>query len=724
MATEIQFIDDKLQFAEPLWFLGLLVIPLVIGLRVAFSRLSTARARRFVAPSLAGRLLIPARAGAGWTVLILELLGIAALVVALARPQKGYLEQRVEVEGRNVLIAIDVSRSMLAIDDDGSTGAQPTGKPSRLDQAKMASQDVIRALPGERIGLIAFAGNAFQQVPLTVDHMAVRESLEQMSIYAIERGGTNLSAAIETAMQSFGKTEASLKALIILTDGDNLEGDAVETARKASAEGIRIFTVGLGSPEGSIIQYKSNRGETIVVRDRDRNVVATKLDAATLKKVAEAAGGRFINPSGGKISEVLVAGVVKDLDQTGGESRDRRIPNELYQWPLGAGLCCLLLGYLAGPIARAVRRPRPSAPVVPEAVAARSSVLVVGLFLFLYGASSSRVSAGLIDEAEEAMKSRKYEKAYEIYSRILEPAPESSRRGRWGKLFHLLTERIPKTEDVYFGRGASLYELEKFEEAIADFSRSLLARDGRMQADSHYNMGNGHFRIGEKHELEGEAEDAISSWEEAIGNYEGALRINPGFEPAKTNIEITRKRIERLKNQEQEEQTQEQPQDGEQENENQESSESNEEEQQSREEESTDQSQENPSKDEQSQSQDGEQEEGEETGGDEDGEEMPRTEPGEGGDGEENSSENGQQGELGEEGKEGDVDSPTNEAEAREAGEEKSAQQVQIDPDQEVNPETGYSKMSARQLLRALSNDYKMQPLQRRKAPRYYYDDW
>lgn len=721
MDNEIQFIDDKLQFAEPWWFAGLLVIPLMIGLRIAFSRGSTKRAKRFVAPQLAGRLLIPARAGAGWLVLALELLGIAALSVALARPQKGYIQQEVEIEGRNVLIAIDVSRSMLAVDDYGSSGGTATGKPNRLELAKMASFDVVRALPGERIGLIAFAGNAFQQVPLTVDHMAVRESLDQMNIYAIERGGTNLSAAIETAMESFSKTAASQKALIVLTDGDNLEGDAVEMAREAYEEGIRIFTVGLGSPEGSIIQYKTSRGEAVIVRDRDKNVVKTKLDAETLRKVAEVAGGRFINPTSGKISEVLAAGLVKELDYTAGESRDRRIPNELFQWPLGVGIAFLLLGYLAGPLARAVRRPVNSPSPVGSPTMARST-LAVGIVAVLFASASPEASAALIDDADQALKAGNPEEAYELYSRILEPTEEPDQRGRWSKLLSFLTERAPKTEEVYFGRGASLYELEKYEEAISDFSRSLLARSPRMQADSHYNIGNGHFRVGENHEAEGNAEAAISSWEEAIESYEGTLRINPDSEQAKTNIEITKKRIEQLKNQQQQEEQQQQDQ----EDENQEDSESNEDEQ---EREQSDQSQENPSEDEQSQPQEGE--EGSE------GEEQQQEE----GEGEEGENENQQQSQEGSAGEEEEQQpSNANEQSGEEREEQESAQssageegekeegevgqQTPVDPDQEVNPETGYSKMSARQLLRALSNDYKMQPLQRRKAPRYYYDDW
>ena len=410
---------DGLTFSEPLWFAALAVVPLLLGLKLFTMARGSSKARSFVAPRLAGRLVLRPRQGLGWITFCLEIAGIVLLVTALARPQKGYTEREIKVEGRNLLLALDVSRSMLAVDDFGEAGSSLAGKPTRLELAKLAAKDLVRALPGERVGLIAFAGNAFQQVPLTVDHSAVRESLEQININAIERGGTNLAAAINKAVESFAKTDANQKALVIFTDGDDLEGDSVGAAAKAREEGITIFTIGLGSPEGSIIQYKTSRGSTVIVKDRQQNVVRTKLDAETLNKIAETTGGAFVNLRDGRVTDRLARSLVDKLDFTSGDSRSKRIPNELFQWPLGFAFLFLLAGYLAGPVARAVRRP----DGIEGQLLSTGTGAAAGMVLLLAVMSPDSLQAVTYEEAQ-------YSSGPRITARPSSPSRNSSLQSR------------------------------------------------------------------------------------------------------------------------------------------------------------------------------------------------------------------------------------------------------------------------------------------------------
>src|SRR5207249_9948572 len=183
------------------------------------------------------------------------------------------------------LIAVDTSRSMLSNDV----------QPNRLDRVKLAVQDLINELQGDRVGLIAFAGRAFLQAPLTIDYDAVVEAINDIDTKTIPEGGTNISSAITLATQSFGKSATGNRALIIFTDGEESEtsGDpvAVKMAKEAADAGVRIFTVGVGTPQGSLIPITGDEGETSFVKDSAGQVVKSKLDDKRLREIAQATGG-------------------------------------------------------------------------------------------------------------------------------------------------------------------------------------------------------------------------------------------------------------------------------------------------------------------------------------------------------------------------------------------------------------------------------------------------
>jgi len=206
------------------------------------------------------------------------------LTLALAQPQIGTRLQEVKREGVDILVALDVSSSMLAEDI----------KPSRLDKAKHEIAQFIELLRGDRIGLIAFAGKAYVQCPLTLDYGAAKVFLDIMHPNLIPEPGTNIGDAIRVAMQSFESQERKYKALILVTDGEHHDNDVMKMVEAAEREGVVIYTVGIGSPKGVPIPMYDARGRQMgFKKDRQGNVVLTKLDQITLEKVAFATGGKF-----------------------------------------------------------------------------------------------------------------------------------------------------------------------------------------------------------------------------------------------------------------------------------------------------------------------------------------------------------------------------------------------------------------------------------------------
>ncbi|PYJ31509.1 MAG: hypothetical protein DME88_14655, partial [Verrucomicrobia bacterium] len=227
-----------MSFGAPEWLWGLLLVPLLVTLFVHAERLGHRRLQEFVSArlllQLAGTVNRPRRI----TRFALQLLGFSLVLVSLAQPRWGYTFQDVKRKGLDLLIAVDTSRSMLSNDV----------QPNRLDRVKLAVQDLLNELQGDRVGLIAFAGRAFLQAPLTIDYDAVVEAINDLDTKTIPEGGTNISSAIALATQSFGKSATGNRALIIFTDGEELSGDAVKTAKEAADAGVRIFTVGVGTP--------------------------------------------------------------------------------------------------------------------------------------------------------------------------------------------------------------------------------------------------------------------------------------------------------------------------------------------------------------------------------------------------------------------------------------------------------------------------------------------
>ena len=269
-----------LVFAKEIYLLLLLLIPVLLVGYALLRRGRLRRLRRFGDEALV-RDLMPSWSGAkGWVRMILFCLAFFFFVIGLARPQIGAKLSERKTKGAEIMICLDVSNSMLARDYS----------PDRLDRAKLAISRIVDRLQDDRIGLILFAGSSFVQLPITTDYVSAKMFLNSISTESVPVQGTAIGDAILTAARSFSAQSEKSRAIIIITDGENHEDDAVAAARQAAELGIRIYTVGVGSLRGEPIPKDGD-----LMKDAEGNIVVTRLDEETLRQVAKAGGGAYIH---------------------------------------------------------------------------------------------------------------------------------------------------------------------------------------------------------------------------------------------------------------------------------------------------------------------------------------------------------------------------------------------------------------------------------------------
>ena len=498
-----------MSFGAPQWLWGLLLIPILIALFIRAERRGTIRLREFVSarllPQLAGTVNRPRR----MLRFGLQLLGFALAVVSLAQPRWGYTFEDVKRKGLDLLIAVDTSRSMLSNDV----------QPNRLERVKLAAHDLINELQGDRVGLIAFAGRAFLQAPLTIDYDAAIESVNDLDTKTIPEGGTNISAAIILATQSFGKSAVGNRALVIFTDGEELSGDAVRNAKAAADAGVQIFTIGVGTPSGSLIPISSEDGETSFVKDSAGQVVKSKLDEKRLREVAQAGGGFYLHLENGPrtMQQLYTEGLAK-MQAAEMDVRLSRRPIERYEWPLGAALVALALSILIGERKRSRERVYSH---VPAKIATTATALWLAICQFGFGAAPGM----------DAYRDGKFNDAYSQFQQTLKSHPQSRAE-----------------DELQFDSGAAAYKSEEYGKALESFSQALLSSDNGLQSKSHYNLGNTLYQRGETQKSD---DKKLSDWTNALDHYQQTLKIEPQNKEAKDNYDYVKKKIDDLKNKKQ-----------------------------------------------------------------------------------------------------------------------------------------------------------------------------
>lgn len=272
------------RFAHSEYLNLLYLIPVLVALIWYANSRQLKLMSKFAGKSL-HKVLSPFRSGTKlWTKSVLFLTALTLLILALANPQVGSKIEEVKQVGIDVFIALDVSLSMTAEDI----------KPSRLEKAKFEISKLINRLRGDRIGLIVFSGNAYVQFPLTTDYAAANLFLSAVDISSVPQPGTAIGPAVEMALSSFRKDEETQKAIIIITDGEDHEGDLSTVVQKANENGVGIYAIGLGSPSGVPIPVYSESGrQTGYKKDRQGNVVLTKLDETTLQELTRDGNGKY-----------------------------------------------------------------------------------------------------------------------------------------------------------------------------------------------------------------------------------------------------------------------------------------------------------------------------------------------------------------------------------------------------------------------------------------------
>lgn len=324
-------------FQSPIWlYIGIFALAALVGLGLYSRGQKRKMLAKFASPRLIAELTRTVSRPKTAVKNALVFFAVAAVFAALARPQWGYRWEEAKSRGIDIIFAIDTSKSMLAEDV----------KPDRLERAKLSVLDLIDVLKGDRIGIVAFSGQAFLQCPLTLDYDAFRMSLEALDTDIIRRGGTNISAAINEAEAAFAST-SNKKIVILISDGEELEDSAVKAAEKAAKSGTIIYTLGVGGAKGEYIPVRDATGAVSLLRDESGRLVQSRLNEEILTKIAKTAGG-FYAPLTANGMDAIYNDGLKKIPSEELSSKMKRSAIERFQIPLGIAVLLLAVSSLVG----------------------------------------------------------------------------------------------------------------------------------------------------------------------------------------------------------------------------------------------------------------------------------------------------------------------------------------------------------------------------------------
>jgi Ca-activated chloride channel family protein len=321
------------RFAHTEFLWGLLIIPFLFLIFWLSRKFRTKALRTFGNPEILNQLMpdfSPTRPVVKFVFLNIALI---AMIFALAEPQFGSRLQEIKRKGVEIVIALDVSNSMMAEDI----------QPSRLERAKQAISQLVDRLTNDKIGLIVFAGDAYTQVPITMDYVSTKMFLSTITCDIVPKQGTAIGSAVNLGMKSFSPDNESSKVLIIITDGENHEGDAIAMAKQAREKGITIHTIGLGLPDGAPIPVYSGSGARSYLKDQDGNTVISKLNETMLNQMSAAGGGMYIRSTNTRLGLNLLFDEIDKMEKQELESRIYSEYEERYQYLAGIALLFLLV---------------------------------------------------------------------------------------------------------------------------------------------------------------------------------------------------------------------------------------------------------------------------------------------------------------------------------------------------------------------------------------------
>lgn len=484
-----------IKWAAAQYFYFLLTIPLVItGMLISYvlkKRSYNALADRHLIPRLSDSL----NPKLWWLRSILLILGLLFLVLGLSRPKWGEKLQIYKGRGIDIVFCIDASKSMNSQDI----------KPSRLDWAKLQASSLFDNLSTNQVAITAFAGDCYVMCPMTSDVEAAKLFLDIIEPNNMPKPGTNIQRAIEVSAGLFDPKEETSKALVLVTDGDNLEGDPMAAVKQAAELGIRLYIIGIGTLQGSTIPETDSRGNLVSYKkDNEDKIVVSRLAERLLLVMAKATDGRYYRAEGFNVNN-LVSELdnMKKKDLEGGQYVDYV---ERYQYFLVISFILIFLGLFLSD-----RKGR----WFPEIRIAKWNIsLLIFLLLALHSSAEAGVGSSM-RSGNKALNKGNIEQALEKYQEALVQEPDN--------------------EKIHYNIGRALYKLQKYPEAISEFQLGLLTKDKSFQAKTLYNIGNCHFKQ--------------NKLDEAISSYVSSLLLNPNDMKTKQNLEFCLKQKEQQQSQ-------------------------------------------------------------------------------------------------------------------------------------------------------------------------------
>ena len=324
------------QFSHPEYLYALALIPLFTVIFVWVLLARKKRLQRFGDTELLSRLMPDASTRKPVVKFVLLMIAYTFVVLGVSGPRFGTKLQEIKRTGSEIIIALDVSNSMMAEDI----------QPNRLERAKQAVSRLIDRLGDNKIGLIVFAGEAYVQLPITADYVSAKMFLNTISPDIVPIQGTAIGAAINLSVNSFSPASEAGKAIIVITDGENHEDDPVKAAEEAVKQGINVYAIGVGSTQGTPIPMRTTSGQRDFMKDRDGNTVMTKLDEKTLQEMALAGKGIYVRATTANMGLNNVYEEISKLQTSEYETKIYTDFAEMFQWPFGVALVFLLMELL------------------------------------------------------------------------------------------------------------------------------------------------------------------------------------------------------------------------------------------------------------------------------------------------------------------------------------------------------------------------------------------
>ncbi len=679
-----------MKLEHPAWLHWLWVIPFLLLLRLWAEQRAAGAARSLVASRLREWLVSSASPLRSWGIFVLQVLSLSGLIFTLAKPTWG--EEKIELPevGRNLMIVIDTSRSMLANDLE----------PNRLTRAKLAAEDVISTLGEFRVGMVAFAGRGYLQAPLTSDHAAVIETIQALDTNTIPRGGSLLSEGIRESREAFKKTKARSHGILLFSDGGDEDPALDEELKKAKAENVKVLAVGVGTALGSLIpdvddQNRRVGTDQVVIDPETGQAVRTSLDEKLLRKSAEATSGTYLTLGAQSLTGGFVTDVMRSIEGLESGIKEQTKPIQRFYWPLSLSIVSLMLSLIL--------RPLRSAPLASPATAA--AALAIGFL-----ATTSNTQAAIfgdppeVREAREAFEGQEYQRARDCYAR-------------------LLAEDHPPGDPnaLAYGLGAAAHQLKDYDRALENYSKALQAPDLKTQNSAHRALGTALYEQGAK-AVTKQPEFTVAAWTDSLRHYDAALKISSDNKTT-LNRKHVQEQLDNLKKQQ--ESKQQKKGDKGQKGDKSDKGEKGEKQDGQQGEDGEPQEGQKGQQGDQKEGQEGESKDGQEGQKGEQGEQK-----GQGGEGEKKDGQEGKAGQSGEE-KDGksseqaqqqkpgdDGKLPEGQIQAGEAGKnaKQDAERIQQLMEDKVMDTTGFSRNQARELLKAYSDQMATQ-FKRRREP-------